>query len=132
VKYFLDSDICIFALRNASTALIARLKQQSPDNIKIPSVVEAELLYGARKSAQAQHALDKTTRLLAPYQKIPFDSSCTPHYAKIRADLEAEGKVIGGNDLLIAAIVLTHNGVLVTNNVKEFQRIANLSVENWI
>jgi tRNA(fMet)-specific endonuclease VapC len=69
--------------------------------------------------------------LLAPYTSLPFDSSCVPHYARIRNYLELSGQIIGGNDLLIAAIASTHDLTVVTNNSEKFRRVPGLRVEDW-
>jgi tRNA(fMet)-specific endonuclease VapC len=68
---------------------------------------------------------------LRPFQKLPFDSTCVPQYARIRDHLERKGNLIGGNDLMIAAIALTHDLTVVTSNCQEFSRVPGLRVEDW-
>jgi tRNA(fMet)-specific endonuclease VapC len=69
---------------------------------------------------------------LRPLEIVPFDGEAAERYGDIRASLELAGRIIGGNDMMIAAIVLSRGGVLITNNTREFSRVENLSVENWI
>lgn len=71
-------------------------------------------------------------RFLAPFEIPPFDDNATEVYAEVRAGLEAAGTPIGPNHLIIAAVVLNHDGILVTNNRREFWRVPNLKVENWL
>ena len=69
--------------------------------------------------------------MVEPYEIVLFDARCAITYARIRADLESRGQSIGPNDLMIAATVLTHGGILVTRNTKEFARVQGLELEEW-
>ena len=73
----------------------------------------------------------RINKFLEPYEIINFDDECAVVYSKIRASLELKGNIIGPNDYIIAATVLAKNGILVTNNVKEFKRVKNIKIENW-
>jgi tRNA(fMet)-specific endonuclease VapC len=97
----------------------------------ISAVVEAELYHGATKYDRPTKREAILNAFLKPFQKLPFDSPCVPNYARIRHHLERSGQVIGGNDLMIAAIALTHGLTLVTNNCREFDRVPGLCVEDW-
>jgi len=108
------------------------IKNINPNNIKIPSIVKAELLYGAEKSQQKAKNLSNINRFLEPFEIIPFDDDCSIVYSKIRSSMELKGTIIGPNDYIIASTVLAKNGILVTNNTKEFERVKNLKIENWI
>jgi tRNA(fMet)-specific endonuclease VapC len=131
LNYFLDSDICVYCLNGKFPSLTKKLLSRPLGDIKIPSVVAAELFYGAKKSAKYLQNAAKLRTFLKPLEIIPFDEKTAEHYGDIRASLELAGKLIGGNDMMIAAIVLSRGGVLVTNNTREFSRVENLSVENW-
>ena len=129
--YFLDSNTCIYFLNGSSELIRKRILATSPAEIKIPSVVKAELLLGAYKSKAPQRTLERLEQFLEPFEVIPFDDPVCYEYAAIRKQTEEEGKVVGANDLLIASIVRFHEGVLVTRNANEFGRIHDLVVENW-
>ncbi len=109
-----------------------RLAGLSPKDIKIPSIVKAELLYGAEKSDKKKDNLQRINDFLEPFEIVSFDSNSAIVYSLIRSSLEYKGKIIGPNDYIIASIVLSNNGILITNNTKEFMRVKNLKVENWI
>ncbi len=94
------------------------------------SVVWAELLHGARKYERREERQARVERTLAPYQSLPFDNAAARRYAIIRNELETRGEVIGSNDLLIAAIALSHGLILVTNDAG-FARVTELRTEDW-
>lgn len=95
------------------------------------SVVRAELIYGARRSARVEVNLNRLKSFAAPLQSLAFDDRCAHDYGLIRAELAAQGKPIGANDLLIAAMALAHDLTLVTHNTGEFSRVAGLRIEDW-
>jgi len=132
LNFFLDTNICIYFLKGISTNINLKLQQTNPNNIKIPSIVRAELLFGAEKSKRKKQNIELINKFLVPLEIIPFDNKAAEFYATVRSSLEKKGKVIGPNDLIIASIVLANNGTLVTNNPKEFKRIRILKVVNWV
>jgi tRNA(fMet)-specific endonuclease VapC len=128
--YFLDSNICLYYLKGQFSPLNEKLLTISPGNIKIPSIVEAEILTGVEKGAQ------RITRklweeFLSAFGIAPFDDEAARQYALIRSYLEKQGTIIGPNDLIIAATVLANNGILITHNVGEFKRVPGLTIEDW-
>ncbi|MCF6311031.1 MAG: type II toxin-antitoxin system VapC family toxin [Verrucomicrobiales bacterium] len=128
----LDTNIVVMSLRqNAPPSVIERFRQLEPSNIVVPEIVRAELLHGCLKSQQIKKNLSAVSRFLAPYQHLPFDAEAAEHYADIRNTLERQGLCIGPNDLLIAATARAAKATLVTNNLKEFQRIPKLKCEDW-
>jgi len=131
MTYFFDTNICIYFLKGVFPELQKKVLSTQPDKIKIPSMVAAELIYGARKSEKAAETTEKVKRFLKPLQIIPFDEEAAFFYGNIRASLEKAGNTIGFNDTIIAATVLAHNGILVTNNSGEFSRVSGLNIENW-
>ena len=131
MNYFLDTNICIYYLNGKVPSLTKSLLSHTPKEIKIPSVVAAELFYGAKKSANYHVNISKIKMFLKPLEIIPFDENSAEHYGDIRTSLERAGDVISGNDMMIAAIVLSRDGILVTNNTREFIRVPNLKIENW-
>lgn len=130
--YFLDTNTCIYFLNGAYQSIRDKILTTSPSHIHIPSIVKAELLFGAYKSKKRESNMVKVEKFLEPFEVIPFEDSMTYAYADLRFDSEKKGNVVGPNEMLIAAIVKVHNGILVTNNEKEFLRIKGLKVENWI
>lgn len=130
--YYLDTNTCIYYLNGRYPKLKDKIMSTPPGQIFIPSVVMAELLFGAAKSKQKKDNLEKVERFLDPFEIKMFDDSAAYVYAKIRYDLEKEGSVIGPNDLLIASIVKTNKGVIITGNIREFSRIKGLKIQNWV
>jgi tRNA(fMet)-specific endonuclease VapC len=131
MTYFLDTNICIYFLKGKFQPLLEQLKNKTPVDIKIASIVKAELLLGAYKSNNPKKTEEKVTEFLLPFTIIPFDDEASLIYSKIRGSLEKKGQIIGPNDLILASTVLANDGILVTNNVEEFKRIKELKIENW-
>jgi len=131
VTYLLDTNACIRLLNGTSPALVARIAGGDPAQIALCSVVKAELVYGARRSARAAENLRLLESFFEPLASLPFDDACAERYGIIRSELESAGTPIGPNDLMIAATALAHGATLVTNNVKEFSRVAGLRLEDW-
>ena len=130
--YLLDTNFCIDVINGTSALAMSRLQSRNPDEIRLCSVVKAELRYGARLSARVADNLRLLERFFDPFQSLPFDDVCTDYYGQIRADLRRSGNPIGPNDLMIAAIAKTHDLTLVTHNVREFSKVIGLKVEDWI
>lgn len=131
MRYLLDSNIVIFVLKDPACVAANRLKATDVPAIAICSVVEGELYAGARKYGNPAQRMATLDEMLAIYPSLPFDSACVPEYARIRDHLERQGSRIGANDLLIAAIALTHGLTVITNNTAEFNRVPGLRVEDW-
>jgi tRNA(fMet)-specific endonuclease VapC len=129
--FFLDTNICIYFLRGMSDRLFENMMDHGPSEVRIPSIVRAELLYGAYKSKLKKFNLETIGVFLSQLESVAFDYRAADAYAEIRATLEKKGKTIGPNDLVIAATVLATDGTLVTNNEKEFGRVPGLRMENW-
>lgn len=128
--YLLDTNVCIEVLRG-NDALSARMALMDPSELRLCSVVKAELLYGARLSADRTANLHAVSAFCAPFVSLAFDDACTQTYGVLRADLRQRGMQAGSNDLMIAAIALTHDLTLVTHDTKEFESIAGLHLEDW-
>ena len=126
--YVFDTNIVIEFLRGRLPVALELLRNTDCRLIKIPAIVEAELLLGAHKSRDPEKGERAVESLLCNYEVLPFDSACAHVYARIRADLERSGQAIGPNDLIIAATALAHDAILATNNVREFQRVPNLRI----
>ena len=131
MKYYLDSNICIFYLRGRNIELRNKVDSFDKTLIKIPAVVKGELLTGAMKSARRDRNIAEVMSFLADYEIVPFDDDSAWTYGEIKSALELKGQPIGYNDTIIAATVLAHNGILITNNTREFMRVEGLECEDW-
>lgn len=129
--FLLDTNACIRFLNNASPSLVSRMRREDPSDIRLSSITKAELLYGARHSSRIAENLRLLEHFFAPFVSLPFDDRCAEEYGAIRADLVAGGRLIGPNDLLIAATARAHHLVLITHNRREFSRVPALQVEDW-
>ncbi len=130
--FLLDTNTCIYFIKGSYQSLADELRKRKPTDIKIPSMVMAELLLGAEKSKQRIKTLEACRAFLEPFGVLSFDDEAALKYAEIRAALEKKGRTIGPNDLIIAATVMAHDGILVTHNTKEFKRVTGLRVEDWV
>jgi tRNA(fMet)-specific endonuclease VapC len=131
MRYLLDTNTIIYALKDAQGRSALRIGQARRDDVIVCSVVEAELYHGATKYGHTTRREAVLDAFLQPFQSLPFDSACVPQYACIRDYLERHGSRIGGNDLLIAAIALTHDLTVVTHDCDEFNRVPGLRVDDW-
>jgi len=132
VIYLLDTNACIAVLNDRHAPLTHRLREHRPDEIRLCSIVKAELLYGVHRSTRQAENLAHLVAFFDAFVSLPFDDSCADHYGRIRSALFGVGKPIGANDLLIAAIALRHEAILVTHNVDEFSRVPGLAHEDWM
>lgn len=130
MKFLLDTDICIYALKQNMTVLNHLLAQERVD-VAVSTITEAELRTGAAKSEWPKKTLQRVENFLAPLSLLEFSSADAAAYAQIRSRLERVGKPIGPMDMLIAAQAVARKLVLVSNNKREFGRVAGLRVENW-
>ena len=130
-RYLLDSNICIYAINHHPVHVKEKLISVGEGQCAISSIVASELAFGVVKSGRASNKTN-LLRFLSLFDIVAFDDSSIWHYAKLRQQLQSSGQVIGSLDMLIAAHALALNATLVTNNIKEFARIPNLKIENWI
>jgi tRNA(fMet)-specific endonuclease VapC len=127
----LDTNIISDLVRNPQGKAAKQIAKRGEDNMCTSIIVAAELRYGCAKSGSAR--LSKAVEgLLAEIDILPFDVPADTEYGGIRAGLEAAGKPVGGNDLLIAAHAIATGATIVTANTGEFKRIRGLQVENWL
>ena len=127
-----DTNVWIrYLKKDGHAALRERLRRIRIPEIRVCSVVKAELEYGALGYGVPARRLALVQRTLAPFRSLPFDDAVVSHYAIIRHTLERQGQVIGPNDLLIAAICLANGCTLVTSNTDEFSRVPGLKCEDW-
>ena len=130
-KYLLDTNICIYILRNFPQVVKENLKSNKDDKIYISHFTIAELLVGIEKGKFTRTQIEATHKLISTFEAIHFETKEAEMYAKIRANLEKNGSIIGAMDMLIASVAVTNDLIIVTNNEKEFKRVPNLKIENW-
>lgn len=130
--YMLDTNICIYIIKKKPLEIIEKFRSFSASEIGISSITLAELEYGVSKSQHVEKNREALAMFVSPLEILDFDSSASAVYGEIRAELEKTGNIIGSMDMLIAAHALSVNATLVANNIKEFERVKHLRVENWV
>ena len=128
----LDTNICIYIIKNKPISVIEKFKEYKIGDLVLSSITVSELYYGAYKSQYIDKNLLALEHFLQPFNILPYDTKAAIEYGQIRADLERKGLVIGGLDMEIAAHAKSLDMVLVTNNTKEFMRVENLVIDNWV
>ncbi|SRR6266545_153829 len=129
--YLLDANACIRLLNGTSSRLAERLQATPRSQVRLSSIVKAELLFGARRSSRVADNLRLLDGFFATLASLPFDDHCAEEYGLLRAELDRAGTPIGPNDLLIAATARANGCTLVTHNVREFSRVSGLQYEDW-
>ncbi|MGN0242508.1 MAG: type II toxin-antitoxin system VapC family toxin [Lachnospiraceae bacterium] len=131
MRYMLDTNICIYSIKHKPEQVFQRLQEHEPADICISSVTYAELVHGVEKSQAIEKNRLALALLLANIEILNFDANAAESYGKIRADLEKQGTPIGPLNMMIAGHAKSLNYTVVTNNTKEFNRVAGLKLENW-
>lgn len=131
MRYMLDTNICIYAIKHRPPQVLERLKEHEPSEICISAITYAELVHGVEKSAAVEKNRLALTLLLSNIEIIDFDSNAANEYCNIRAALEKAGTPIGPLDMMIAGHARSLSYTVVTNNVREFERVSGLRIENW-
>ena len=132
MHYLLDTNICIYLIKKRPPEVLDRFRQHSPQDVAISTITLFELEYGAEKSQYPQRSKDALGKFLLPLNIIDLDRSSAVEAAIIRARLEKKGMPIDPYDLLIAGLARSRDMTLVTNNIKEFERVDSLHLENWV
>ena len=128
LRYLLDTNICIYILKNYPAKVRQKFESLEDDEVGLSSICVAELLLGVQKNPDKnKHTKD----FISNFKILSFGVKEAITYAKIRSKLESAGYVIGSMDMLIASVALANDLVLVTNNQKEFARISNCKLQNW-
>ncbi len=128
----LDTNICIYIIKNKPQNVREKLKEFDVGDLVLSSITVSELYYGVYKSEYMEKNLLALEHFLKPFDILEYDIKASVAYGKIRADLEKRGQIIGGLDMMIAAHALSCNMTLVTNNTKEFKRVKELKLDNWV
>lgn len=131
MMYMLDTNICIYAIKNRPETVLQHLKAHLQDELCISAITLAELSHGVEKSACPEKNAAALMQFLSILEVLPFDDLAAVEYGKICAALQRKGTPIGTMDMLIAGHARAAEAVLVTNNTREFERAADLKLENW-
>jgi tRNA(fMet)-specific endonuclease VapC len=129
-RYMLDTNIVSYLAREPQGRVAQRIATLGGEGLCVSIIVAAELRYGCAKKASAKLS-QQIDAILAAIEIVPFDAPADSAYAAIRSELEADGRPIGPNDLLIAAHARALGATLVTANIGEFARVGGLALENW-
>lgn len=132
MKYMLDTNICIYVIKHKPESVIRKFLEQNPADICISSITYAELTYGVEKSSAVEKKRLALSLFLSSIEILPYGENAADEYGKIIAALEKSGTPIGGMDMLIASHAKAENLILVTNNTKEFIRVPQIKLENWV
>lgn len=131
MRYMLDTNICIYAIKKKPAEVLERLKTNLERGLCISAITLAELEHGVKKSTYPEKNELALMQFLSVLTVLPFDDMASVEYGKICAYLQKQGTPIGVMDMLIAAHAKAEGMILVTNNVREFERVPDLTVENW-
>ena len=131
LRYMLDTDICSYVMKRSHDALLRRLQKVPVSDVCVSVVTKSELLYSVEVSPRRQQDEAALNAFLNYVEVLDFPDNASSHYAQIRAQLKKSGKMIGANDLFIAAHARSLGLTLVTHNTQEFRRVNRLAIEDW-
>jgi tRNA(fMet)-specific endonuclease VapC len=131
-RYLLDTNICIYLIKKHPPEVLARFQQIQLKQLHIPTITLFELYYGIEKNNSQQRNLAALENFIAPLTIVDFTLDAAKKAAKIRNHLQKQGTPIGAYDIQIAAIAISLNMTLLTNNTREFERVKGLKLENWV
>lgn len=130
--YLLDTNICIYIIKKKPPEVLKKLKSKQLSDIFISSITVAELDYGVAKSNSPENNKISLIEFLSIFTLLPFNDKDAVEFGNIKALLSKKGKIIGPMDLLIVSQAKSRNLIVVTNNVREFKRVPDLKIENWV
>ena len=131
LKYLLDTNIVIYVLKRRPIEVL-KIFNTNASRMAVSSITLSELIYGAEKSSNVDRNLEAIEEFISHLEVLPYDAKASQHYGQIKASLEKRGEIIGENDIHIAAHAISQGLILVTNNLREFQRVPHLALENWV
>lgn len=132
MRYMLDTNICIYIIKNRPSHVREKFHEFSVGDLVLSTITISELMHGVYKSQLIEKNLKALEKFLLPFDIVDYDYNASIEYGKIRSKLEKEGRVIGGLDMQIGAHARSLGMTLVSNNIKEFERIDGLKLENWV
>lgn len=131
LKYMLDTNIVIYVIKRRPVEVLEVFNRHA-GQMCISSITLAELLHGAEKSVMPEHNLCQVEDFVSRLEVLEYANKAAAHYGEIRADLEYKGTPIGVNDLHIAGHARSEGLTLITNNLREFERVEALRLHNWV
>lgn len=131
IRYLLDTNIVIYVIKRRPIEVLSKFNANAT-RMAISAITLAELMHGAEKSSQREANLAVVEDFCSRLEVLPYSAKAAQHYGAIRSALERSGQTNGVNDLHIAAHARSEGLVLVTNNMREFERVPALELENWI
>lgn len=131
MKLMLDTNICIYIIKQQPPSVLNRFIEYQIGDIGISSITLSELRYGVAKSQYKEKNGNALDEFIIPLEVVPFDEGAALAYGDVRASLENAGTPIGSMDYLIAAHALSLGVTLVTNNTREFNRVTGLTIADW-
>jgi len=131
LKYLLDTNIVIYVLKRRPVEVL-KVFNTNASRMAISSITLSELIYGAEKSPNVDQNLESIEEFISHLEVLPYGPKASQHYGQIKAAIERKGEIIGENDIHIAAHAISQGLILVTNNLREFKRVTNLALENWV
>jgi tRNA(fMet)-specific endonuclease VapC len=131
LRYMLDTNICIYVIKNRPAGLRERFNSLA-DQLCISAITLAEIIYGAEKSARPVENLAIIEQFVARLDVLSFGERAATHYGQLRAELERAGHPVGIHDMMIGGHARSEGLTLVSNNLREFQRMEGLRLENWV
>ena len=131
MKYLLDTNICIFAIKKKPFTVLMTIRENWEKGIAVSSLTVAELEFGVWNSTARERNRIALLEFLSIFNTLPFNDLDASAYGPIRANLKKSGKMIGPIDMLLAAQAVANGLILVTNNTREFKRVPNLIIEDW-
>ncbi len=132
MKYMLDTNICIYLIKKKPENVLIKLHSNIDNGVSISAITLAELIHGVEASAYPQKNALALNLFLSIVDILPFDDVAAAEYGKICTALRRQGNLIGTMDMLIAAHAKAKGLIIVTNNVREFERVEDLRIENWV
>lgn len=132
MKYMLDTNICVYLIKKRPENVLTHLHNNINKGVAISAITLAELMHGVEASTYPEKNTIALNLFLTIIEILPFDDEAAVEYGKICAALRRQGTLIGPMDMLIAAHAKAKGLVIVTNNVREFERIDGLALENWV
>lgn len=132
MKYILDTNICVYIIKRKPESVLNKLHACLDDGMAISTITLAELMYGVEASLYPEKNAIALQQFLSIVHVLPFDDDAAVAYGKICATLRRQGTPIGPMDMLIAAHAKASGLIVVTNNIREFERVEGLGLENWV